>query len=154
MYSQCAAEKISKPNIVLNAGFGSAQMAKDEVEYCNGTSGKYAELRPESVPYNVKYFSIGNEMNGDWQLGHVSIREYVDRHNEFARAIKTADPNIEIIAVGDNASDWSQRMVDGCKSNIDLLSEHYYAERKEADVGKFPIKRVLSYGFEFCACRY
>lgn len=124
----------AEPNIVLNAGFGSAQMAKDEVEYCNGTSGKYAELRPESVPYNVKYFSIGNEMNGDWQLGHVSIREYVDRHNEFAKAIKSVDPNIEIIAVGDNASDWSQRMVDGCKSNIDLLSEHYYAERKEADV--------------------
>lgn len=124
----------AEPNIVLNAGLGDAQMAKDEVEYCNGVSGEYALKRPQKEPYNVKYFSIGNEMNGDWQLGHMPIGQYVKKHNEFATQIKSVDPNIKIIAVGDNHTDWSSRMVDACKDNMNYLSEHYYAERKEADV--------------------
>ncbi len=124
----------AEPNIVVNSGLGSADMAKNEVEYCNGTSGKYAAMRPQKESYNVKYFSIGNEMNGDWQLGHTSIGNYVERHNSFAVAMKSVDPNIEIIAVGDNSSSWSQSMVNSCKSNIDYLSEHFYAERKEDNV--------------------
>ena len=124
----------AEPNIVVNSGLGSVQMAKDEVEYCNATSGQYASKRPQKESYNVKYFSIGNEMNGDWQLGHTSISEYTARHNSFAEAMKTVDPSIEIIAVGDNASSWSQSMVNSCKDNTDYLSEHYYAERKEESV--------------------
>ena len=123
----------AEPNIVVNSGLGDAIMAADEVSYCNATSGKMAEIRGKE-PYNVKYFSIGNEMNGDWQLGHVSINEYVIRHNAFALAMKAVDPTIEIIAVGDNWSSWSQTMVNSCKNNIDYLSEHYYAERKESNV--------------------
>lgn len=124
----------AEPNIVLNSGLGDEQMAKDEVEYCNGVNGKYASLRPQKDPYNVKYFSIGNEMNGEWQLGHMSINQYINKHNKFAEAIKSVDPNIKIIAVGDNHTDWSSRMVNGCKENINLLSEHFYAERHEFDV--------------------
>ncbi len=124
----------AEPNIVVNSGLGSAKMAQDEVEYCNATTGEYASKRVQKEPYNVKYFSIGNEMNGDWQLGHTSIAEYTARHNKFADAMKTVDPSIEIIAVGDNASSWSQQMVTSCKSNIDYLSEHFYAERKEENV--------------------
>lgn len=124
----------AEPNIVINAGLGTSDMAQDEVEYCNGTSGDYASLRPSKEPYNVKYFSVGNEMNGDWQLGHVDINTYTARHNEFVEKMKAVDPNIEIIAVGDNHTSWSQQMVNACKDNIDLLSEHYYAERKEDDV--------------------
>lgn len=123
----------AEPNIVLNSGLGQEQMAKDQVEYCNGISGKYASLRPQKEPYRVKYFSIGNEMNGDWQLGHMSINQYIKKHNAFAKAIKSIDPNIKIIAVGDNHTDWSSRMVDGCKGNINLISEHFYAERHEFD---------------------
>ena len=124
----------AEPNIVVNSGLGNAQMAKDEVEYCNATSGTYAAKRSQKEPYKVKYFSIGNEMNGDWQLGHVSLSEYSTRHNEFAKAMKSVDPDIKIIAVGDNSSSWSQGMVTSCASNMDYLSEHFYAERKEESV--------------------
>ncbi len=124
----------AEPNIVVNSGLGSKEMAKDEVEYCNATSGKMVALRQSKEPYNVKYFSVGNEMNGDWQLGHVSIGEYVKRHNEFVTAMKSVDSSIKIIAVGDNHSDWSQQMVNSCKDKIDYLSEHFYATRKEENV--------------------
>lgn len=124
----------AEPNIVVNSGLGSAQMAKDEVEYCNGSEGRYASLRPQKESYNVKYFSIGNEMNGDWQLGHTDINTYTERHNTFAKAMKSVDPNIKIIAVGDNASSWTQAMVNACKGQMDYTSEHFYAERVEDNV--------------------
>lgn len=124
----------AEPNIVVNSGLGSAQMAKDEVEYCNGTQGRYASLRPQKESYNVKYFSIGNEMNGDWQLGHTDINTYTERHNTFVKAMKSVDPNIKIIAVGDNASSWTQAMVNACKNQMDYTSEHFYAERIEDNV--------------------
>lgn len=124
----------AEPNIVVNSGLGSAQMAKDEVEYCNGSEGRYASLRPQKESYNVKYFSIGNEMNGEWQLGHTDINTYTERHNTFAKAMKSVDPNIKIIAVGDNASSWTQAMVNACKNQMDYTSEHFYAERVEDNV--------------------
>lgn len=124
----------AEPNIVVNSGLGSAQMARDEVEYCNGSEGRYASLRPQKESYNVKYFSIGNEMNGDWQLGHTDINTYTERHNTFAKAMKSVDPNIKIIAVGDNASSWTQAMVNACKNQMDYTSEHFYAERVEDNV--------------------
>lgn len=124
----------AEPNIVVNSGLGSAQMAKDEVEYCNGSEGRYASLRPQKESYNVKYFSIGNEMNGDWQLGHTDIKTYTERHNTFAKAMKSVDPNIKIIAVGDNSSTWTQAMVNACKNQMDYTSEHFYAERVEDNV--------------------
>ena len=124
----------AEPNIVVNSGLGNAQMAKDEVEYCNGREGRYASLRPQKESYNVKYFSIGNEMNGDWQLGHTDINTYTERHNTFAKAMKSVDPNIKIIAVGDNSSSWTQAMVNACKGQMDYTSEHFYAERVEDNV--------------------
>ena len=124
----------AEPNIVVNSGLGNAQMAKDEVEYCNGSEGRYASLRPQKESYNVKYFSIGNEMNGDWQLGHTDINTYTERHNTFAKAMKSVDPNIKIIAVGDNSSSWTQAMVNACKGQMDYTSEHFYAERVEDNV--------------------
>lgn len=124
----------AEPNIVVNSGLGNAQMAKDEVEYCNGSEGRYASLRPQKETYNVKYFSIGNEMNGDWQLGHTDINTYTERHNTFAKAMKSVDPNIKIIAVGDNSSSWTQAMVNACKNQMDYTSEHFYAERVEDNV--------------------
>lgn len=122
------------PNVVLNSGLGSVQMAIDEVSYLNGTEGKYASMRPSKEPYNVKYISIGNEMNGSWQLGHMGINEYVKKHNEIANGIKEVSKDIKIIGVGDNYSSWSQSMLNNCKDNIDLLSEHFYATRKEDSV--------------------
>ena len=126
----------AEPNIVLNAGLGTVQMAKDEVEYINGTTGYYASLRPQKEPYDVTYFSIGNEMNGDWQLGHMPLADYTVKHNQIAEAIKEISPNIKIIAVGDNVSTWTQTMVNECGNNMDYTSEHFYAIREEESVQK------------------
>lgn len=126
----------AEPNIVVNSGLGDSQMAADEVEFCNSSSGYGLKRIIQKEPYNIKYWSIGNEMNGDWQLGHMPINEYTKKHNEFATKMKEVDPNIKLIAVGDNWSDWTSRMVSSCKNNMDYTSEHYYATRYETDVKK------------------
>lgn len=124
----------AEPNIVLNSGLGSVQMALDEVEYLLGTDSPYASLRPQKEPYEVKYISIGNEMNGAWQLGHMEIGAYAEKHNAIAEGIKKISDSVEIIGVGDNSSSWSSEMIRLCPGNIDALSEHFYAERKEDSV--------------------
>lgn len=128
----------AEPNIVVNAGLGNSNDAADEVEYCNTVDTEYGNKRVEKEPYNVKTWSIGNEMNGSWQLGHIPINEYIARHNEFYSKMKAVDDSIEIIGVGDNHTTWSRDMLANTKMNY--ISEHYYAERYEND----PISHINS----------
>lgn len=121
----------AEPNIVVNAGLGNSNDAQDEVEYCNTVNTEYGNKRVEKEPYNVKYWSIGNEMNGWWQLGNVPINEYIVRHNEFYNKMMAIDSSIKIIGVGDNHSSWSKEMLNNTK--MDYISEHFYAERNESD---------------------
>lgn len=123
----------AEPNIVVNSGLGTSQEAANEVSYCNSLTGTYANKRPSAKPYAVNLWSIGNEMNGDWQLGYVSLSEYVIRHRQFYSAMKAVDDSITVIAVGDNTSNWSRQMVSSCSDNFDYLSEHLYATRDETD---------------------
>ena len=50
------------------------------MEYCNVDSGtKWSDLRRKhgfAQPYNVKHWCLGNEMEGRWQIGHMTAREY------------------------------------------------------------------------------
>ena len=59
--------------ICVNKGTGTMDGAQAWVEYCNGTGDTYwANLRRENgheEPYNVRYWGLGNEMYGEWQIG-------------------------------------------------------------------------------------
>lgn len=62
-----------EPYICTNAGTGTAEEMSDWAEYCNLESeGQYAKWRIENgnpQPYKVKYWSIGNENYGSWEIG-------------------------------------------------------------------------------------
>jgi len=79
-----------EPYITVNAGFGDAHSAAEEVEYMNGpVSTRLGAERARNghpAPYNVKYWDIGNEPYGRWQLGRTDLKYYVQKHNEFAAA--------------------------------------------------------------------
>ncbi len=59
-------------------GTGTIDEAQAWVEYCNGTGNTYwANLRRKhghEEPYNVRYWGLGNEMYGGWQLGDLHGR--------------------------------------------------------------------------------
>ncbi len=123
----------AEPYITVNSGLGGVQMAVDEVQYVSAAPGTPAgRLRAKNghpQPYRVKFWSIGNEMYGNWQLGHVPLEQYVRKHNQFAQAMRAADPTIKLVAVGD-AGPWSEAMLTHCAEQMDLISEHFYCSER------------------------
>src|SRR6267378_7539953 len=66
----------TEPLMGLNFGTGSAEDAANLVEYCNIEKGtKWSDLRRKhgvAEPYKVKRWCLGNEMDGPWQIGHMT----------------------------------------------------------------------------------
>lgn len=94
----------TEPYPCVNTGFGSAREAAEMVEYVNGAAdtpmGRLRAANGHPKPYNVKYWAVGNEMFGYWQLGYMTPAQYMIKHNLFAQAMKKVDPSIAIVAVG------------------------------------------------------
>ena len=94
----------AEPDLAINSGFGSAREAAEEVEYCNGSiDTRMGKLRAENgdpEPFNVRCWTIGNEMYGPWQYGHMSLNQYWVKHNYIVEAMKKVDPNIKVTVAG------------------------------------------------------
>jgi alpha-N-arabinofuranosidase len=121
----------AEPMIVVNSGLGDGPSAAQEVEYANGSTdtpmGKWRVANGGREPYNVRWWGIGNEMFGKWQLGHMSLSHYVQKHNLFANVMRGIDPDIKLIAVG-AVGEWSEAMLANCANHTDLISEHFYRQ--------------------------
>ena len=94
----------AEPNLTVNSGFGSAREAAEEVEYCNGSAAsRLGRLRAENghpEPFNVRLWTIGNEMYGPWQFGRMSLNQYWEKHNRIVKAMKAVDPTIKVVLSG------------------------------------------------------
>jgi alpha-N-arabinofuranosidase len=121
----------TEPYISVNAGLGSSGEAMNEVQYTNGDQttpmGKLRALNGHPEPWNVKWWSIGNEMYGSWQLGHMSTEEFVKKNNEFADKMRSVDPSIKLISVGD-LGEWDRMILENCADKMDYISEHFYKQ--------------------------
>ena len=122
----------TEPYICVNMGTGTMDEAQAWVEYCNGTGNTHwANLRrthghPE--PYSVRYWGLGNEMYGGWQIGSLNADDYVKKARAFAMVMKRTDPSIELIGCGQNGwSDWDEIVLDGPgRSSSTTTSIHLY----------------------------
>jgi len=127
----------AEPMIAVNSGFGDAHSAAQEVEYANGSvntpMGRWRAANGHPEPYHVKWWCIGNEMYGRWQLGHMALQHYVRKHNRFAKAMREVGPTSKLIAVG-SVGDWSQGMLKNCADYMDLISEHFYRGAQQSVV--------------------
>lgn len=119
----------AEPYIAVNSGQGNETLAANQVEYVNGSPdtpmGRLRAQNGHPEPFGCRFWSVGNEMYGDWQLGHMPLKDYVKKHNRLAEAMKAKDPSIKIIAVG-AVGDWSQGMLTSCANHMDFISEHFY----------------------------
>ena len=126
------------PLIVVNSGEGGVENAVEELQYANADAdspmGKLRGQNGHPKPYGVKWWGIGNEMYGKWQLGHMPLEEYVKKNNKFADALRTADPTVKLIAVG-ALGPWSEGMMQHCADHMDLISEHFYRREAKDIVG-------------------
>jgi alpha-N-arabinofuranosidase len=119
------------PYICLNMGTGTLAEALSWIEYCNSsqdthwTRQRRANGREE--PYNVRYWALGNEMYGEWQVGAMSAQEYVAEATRWARAIRMVDPSLRLVSCGLSGwDDWDRIVIDGLVSHVDLHSVHIY----------------------------
>ncbi|MFH0943644.1 MAG: alpha-L-arabinofuranosidase C-terminal domain-containing protein [Planctomycetota bacterium] len=119
----------TEPYIAVNSGLGGVESAVEELQYVNGgpdtEMGKLRAKHGHAEPYGVRFFGIGNEMYGGWQLGHVPLAEYIKRHQQFYHALHAADPSITLVAVG-AVGPWSEGMMAHCADQMELVSEHFY----------------------------
>ncbi|HTM18631.1 MAG TPA: hypothetical protein VL135_17090 [Terracidiphilus sp.] len=106
----------AEPYLTINSGFGDAQSAADEVEYCNGsTSARLGKLRADHghpEPFNIRLWCIGNEMYGPWQYGHMSLEQYWAKHNTIVEAMKNVDPRIKVVLSGASIA---EKSIDGAE---------------------------------------
>ena len=95
------------------------------VEYCNlENEGKYAKWRianGEEQPYNVKYWSIGNENYGNWEIGAKSSEEWWRLVKESAKMIKHVSPTVELSAAALPDIDWTMNLLKHCGEYLDWI---------------------------------
>jgi alpha-L-arabinofuranosidase len=125
------AELGTDPYICLNMGTGTLADALAWVEYCNSARDTYwAARRRENgrdEPYQVRYWALGNEMYGEWQVGQMSAEEYVREATRWARAIRMLDPSAKLIGCGETGlTEWDRVVVDGLAGLVDYHSIHLY----------------------------
>jgi alpha-L-arabinofuranosidase len=143
--------------ICINAGTGTLDQARDWVEYCNLEKGTYySDLRRKygnEKPYNVKYWSLGNEIDGPWQMGQKNSEDYCKFALEAAKLIRLVDKNVKLIADGasnykpdNNWIDWNDYVLQHMVGNIDYLSVHRYAT--EALSGDRSFSGMMSLGLD------
>ena len=121
----------TEPHVCVNLGTGTQDEAQAWVEFCNGTGNTYwANLRRHygyDEPFRVKYWGLGNEMYGGWQIGALTAEDYVKKAREFAKAMLWTDPAIELISCGHNGwSDWDRIVLEGLARLVRLHSIHIY----------------------------
>ena len=133
--------------IGVNMGTGSIQDASNLVEYCNAPLGsQYADMRAangNSDPYGVKYWCLGNEMDGFWQIGHLDAVDYGKKAREAGKLMRLQDDSIELVLCGSSSSwmatypEWDRVALEMCWENVNYHSMHYYAGNSEDDTPSY-----------------
>ncbi|MCL1858287.1 MAG: alpha-N-arabinofuranosidase [Oscillospiraceae bacterium] len=127
--------------MAVNLGTKGPDDAKNLVEYCNCPSGTYlSDLRIKhgvKEPHNIKLWCLGNEMDGQWQIGHKTAYEYGRVACEAAKLMKWTDPSIELVACGSSGygmntfASWDSEVLDETYDLVDYISMHqYYGKNK------------------------
>lgn len=119
-----------QPYICTNAGTGTAEEMSDWVEYCNlkhlGTYSRWREENGFPEPHEVKFWSIGNENYGHWEIGAKTAEEWGHLVTESAKMMKRVDPTIELSAAALADMDWNTQILKNAGERLDWLSIHGY----------------------------
>jgi alpha-N-arabinofuranosidase len=126
----------TEPLLGFNLGTGTPEQAVAYVEYCNVDKGtKWSDLRRAHgyvQPHDVRYWCLGNEMDGPWQMGTMPAREYGRKARDTARQIRVIDPTLQLIACGSSNTIlptylvWDREVLEECYDQVDGISLHNY----------------------------
>ena len=128
----------ASPYICLNVGSGTVREALGWLEYCNSdqptTIAQMRAANGHTAPYNVKYWSVGNE---NWGCGgRFDAEDYARHYARFANYLGKASEHskVEFVACGDFGGDWNQKFFEtllqrpGARrvEGVQHLSVHHY----------------------------
>jgi alpha-L-arabinofuranosidase len=120
----------AEPYVCTNAGTGTPEEMSDWVEYCNlKSAGRWAKMRQSNgnpEPHGVRYWSIGNENYGAWEMGAKSVDEWGSFVAESAKMMKQVDPNIKLYAAALADLDWTLALLRHAGQYLDSVSIHGY----------------------------
>lgn len=133
--------------MAVNLGTRGIEAACNLLEYCNHPSGtKYSDLRAAhgvKEPHNIKTWCLGNEMDGPWQVGHKTAREYGRLADETAKALRQIDPSIELVVCGSSNTgmptypQWEATVLEEAYNSVDYISLHTYYGNRLNDTANF-----------------
>ena len=131
----------------VNLGTRGVQEALDVLEYANVRSGTELSDRRiangASEPYDIRMWCLGNEMDGPWQLGHGTPRDYGRLAMKTARAMRQVDPDLVLVVCGSSSAHmplfgtWERVVLEETYDEVDLISCHAYYEPIGGDYASF-----------------
>src|SRR5262249_13889948 len=109
----------------MNAGgkvrTADASEAAAWVAYCNHADNAERKDHGHAEPLAVRYWQIGNETSYD--RNGFDLETAARKTVEFAKAMRAADPAIQLVAWGD--SGWAARMAEAAGEHVQLLAFHH-----------------------------
>lgn len=149
-FQEWAARAGSSVMMAVNLGTRGAEEARNCVEYCNGTTDThYANMRRKNgfeKPFGIKVWCLGNEMDGPWQIGAKTPKEYARLATETAKLMKLTDPSIELVACGSSSPgmntfiEWETEVLEQAYDYIDYISLHCYYGNSSCDTAGYLAK--------------
>ena len=142
----CRAAEI-EPMLAVNLGTRGGDAARNLVEYCNHPAGtQYADLRRAhgyERPHAIKFWCLGNEMDGPWQMGHKTAAEYGRVAAEAAKMMRWVDPGLVLAACGSTSRNmptfarWDDEVLEHTFDLVDFISLHTYLNNYKGDSASF-----------------
>lgn len=136
----------TSPLLGMNFGTGTAEQAAAMLEYCNIEKGtKWSDLRREhgvEKPHNVKHWCLGNEMDGWWQIGHMTAAQYGRMATDAAKQMRVVDNDVKLIACGSSGPgmptylEWDREVLEQCYNDVDAISLHRYIGNTKNETGE------------------
>lgn len=137
----------TEPMLAVNLGTRGADAARHYLEYCNHPYGTtLSDLRRAhgwDAPHGVKFWCLGNEMDGPWQMQARSADEYGRVAVETAKMLKWIDPSIELAACGSSGRNmptfgaWERTVLEHCFDHVEFISLHTYLNNYADDLPAF-----------------
>ena len=136
-----------EPMFAVNLGTRGPDEARNLVEYCNHPGGSYwSDLRRShgyEQPHDIRFWCLGNEMDGPWQICRKTATEYGRIAQETGKAMRLVDERLELAACGSSYrkmptfAKWEYEVLQHCFAEVDFISLHQYFRNETDDIGTF-----------------
>ena len=132
----------AEPIVTVNAGTGKPELAAEWVRWANKINS-----------YNVRHWEIGNELEGNWELGHVrpdgsrmTGETYARIFTEHAQAMKAVDPTILVggPAAANSSGGFLPDLLRLAGNQVDFVTFHTYPVERQLESESDMFAQMLS----------